>query len=287
MRLTSSFASLASALFCLAAVLPASAAEALGVWEYGPGQVADAPATVGAEIPAGVAFTAGNELARVSLAKAPQSNLLLAPNSKIILEEVGDSIIVHLESGIVQANIANKGVYHDLHVVGAALDVRVTGTLFVVERVKADTDYVALVEGKVKVNLRKEVALALNQQDGGVELVSHQGLGASVSGGLGSIEALAARPQVTSSSILRSNSVQEQGTHGSSGWNEDQALQATTVTQDEVSHSVTENVRNTVSDQVSQQVTQQVSQQVTQTIVQEVVGGSSNPLSGPPAPPAH
>lgn len=277
-----------SALFSLAALLslslPASAAEILGVWQHGPGQVAGAAAEVGTKIPAAEVFTAGDELVRVTLAKAPESNLLLAPNSKAFLVEEGDSIIVHLESGTLQANINNKGVYHDLHVVGAALDVRVTGTLFVVERVKADTDYVALVEGKVKVNLRKEVALALNQQDGGVELLAHQGLGGSVGGGLGAIEALAARPQVTTNSVLRGNSVQEQAVHGTGGWGDDQAMAATTA-QESVTTNINENVRQVVTEQVSQQVTTQVSEQVTNTVVQEVVGGAT-PLAAPPAPPA-
>jgi hypothetical protein len=265
-------------------MMPLTAAEVLGIWQHGPGQVADAAAQVGSEIPAGTVFTAGDELVRVTLLKAPQSSLLLAPNSKAFLVEEGDSIVVHLEAGTLQANINDKGLYHDLHVVGAALDVRVTGTLFVVERVKADTDYVALVEGKVKVNLRKEVALALNQQDGGVELLAHQGLGGSVGGGLGSIEALAARPQVTTTSVLRANSVQEQAVHGSGGWSEDQAMAAVT-SQESVTNTVNENVRQVVTEQVSQQVSQQVSEQVTNTVVQEVVGGAA-PLAAPPAPPA-
>ena len=55
-------------------------------------------------------------------------------------------------------DVADKAPYSGVRVRGAALDVRVTGTLFVVERTRRDADYVALARGTVKVGLRPEVA---------------------------------------------------------------------------------------------------------------------------------
>ena len=113
-----------------------AAAEALATWQFGPGLIAEVPAAVGAEIPADTRITAGDSLTRVTLVKAPQSHLVLAPGSIITLREVDGGLVVELVEGVVQANIEDKGPYADLHIVGAAIDVRVTGTLFIVERVK-------------------------------------------------------------------------------------------------------------------------------------------------------
>jgi hypothetical protein len=283
MRLSSVLCALAlSPLF--ACGFAAEGIVALGTWSYGPGTIADVPAVEGSVVAADTEVVAGDTIVRLNLAKAPQSILLLEPGTHLRLIEEGTSIIVRLESGTLQANIDDKGPYSDLHVVGAALDVRVTGTLFVVERVKADTDYVALVQGKVKVNLRREVAQALNQSDGGVELISHQGVGGSATGGLASIDALSARPQLASSFSARTP-VRDQGLGGHGDWNADHGLTQTTVIASSLNANVVEQVRQQVSQQVSNQVTQQVSQQVTQTIVQEVIGGTATPLGTPPAPP--
>ena len=263
-----------------------AAAEALATWQFGPGTIADVPAAVGAEIPADTLITAGNSLTRVTLAKAPQSHLVLAPGSVIRLREASGGLVVELVEGVVQANIEDKGPYADLHVVGAAIDVRVTGTLFIVERVKKDTDYVALVQGTVRVNLRKEVALALNQDNGGVELLSRQGLSGSTEGGLGAVTALNSRPQVPSTFAARATSVQEQALAGTGGWEDDRGMELTAgLALEELSGGVIEAIRQEVSEQVADQVVQDVANEITSTIVQEVVGGVQMPLAGPPAPP--
>ncbi len=279
MRLSSVFCALAlSPLF--ACSFAAEAVATLGTWSYGPGTIAEVPAVEGSVVAADTEVVAGDAIVRLNLAKAPQSILLLEPGTHLRLIEEGTSLIVRLESGTVQANIEDKGPYSDLHVVGAALDVRVTGTLFVVERVKADTDYVALVQGKVKVNLRREVAQALNQGENGVDLTSRQGVGGSASGGLASVDALSARPQLSSSFASRT-SVRDQGLGGSGDWNTDHGLSQTTAITSDINSNIVDQVRQQISDQVSNQV----SQQVTQTIVQEVIGGSSTPLGTPPSPP--
>ena len=279
MRLSSVLCALALSPL-IACAFAAEGVAALGTWSYGPGTIAEVPAVEGSVIAADTVVVAGDAIVRLSLAKAPQSILLLEPGTHLRLIEEGTSLIVRLESGTVQANIEDKGPYSDLHVVGAALDVKVTGTLFVVERVKADTDYVALVQGKLKVNLRRDVAQALNQADGGVDLNSRQGIGGSASGGLASLDVLSARPQLSSSFASRS-SVRDQGLGGNGNWNTDNGLNQTTAITSDINSNIVDQVRQQVSDQVSDQV----SQQVTQTIVEEVIGGSSTPLGTPPSPP--
>lgn len=261
-----------------------AAAESLGTWQFGTGTVGGTAATVGTEIPADTVVASGDGPIRVNLAKAPKSNLLLAPGSSLRLVEEGDSIIVRLESGVLQANIADKGAYRDLHVVGAAIDIRVTGTLFVVERVKKDTDYVALVEGKVKVNLRKDVAQALNQEDGGIELISRQGVGGSATG-LTSVDTLASRPQLPTTMSARSSSVRDDALNGEGGWSEDQGMEVTNEVTEALGGSIVDQVRQEIADQVSDQIIREVSDQVTDAIVQDVVGGGFAPLGEPPAPP--
>ena len=263
-----------------------AAAEALATWQFGTGKVADVPAEVGVEIPADTLISAGDGLARVTLAKAPQSHLVLAPGSVVTLREDAGGLVVELIEGVVQANIEDKGPYADLHVVGATIDVRVTGTLFIVERVNKDTDYVALVQGKVQVNLRKEVALALNQDNGGVELLSRQGLSSSTADGLGPVTALNSRPQVPATFAARATSVREQSGSGSGGWNDDLAMELTSgLALEELTGNIVDAIRQQVSDQVANQVVQDVSAEITNTIVLEVVGGVQAPLAGPPLPP--
>ncbi len=262
-----------------------AAAESLGTWQFGSGTVGGAAAAPGTAIPADTLVASGDGPIRLNLTKAPKSNLLLSPGSSLRLVEEGDSIIVHLETGVLQANIDGKGPYADLHVVGAAIDVRVTGTLFVVERVKKDTDYVALVEGKVKVNLRKDVAQALNQQDGGIELISRQGLGGSASG-LTSVDTLASRPQLPTTMSARSgSSVRDAALGGSGGWGDDHGMDVTGEVTEALAGSIADQVRQEIADQVSDQIIRDVSDQVTDAIVQDVVGGGYAPLGEPPAPP--
>jgi len=261
-----------------------AAAESLGTWQFGTGTVGGAAAEVGTAIPADTLITSGDGPIRVNLAKAPKSNLLLAPGSSLRLVEEGDSIVVRLESGVLQANIADKGPYGDLHVVGAAIDVRVTGTLFVVERVKKDTDYVALVEGKVKVNLRKDVAQALNQQDGGIELISRQGVGGSAVG-LTGVDTLASRPQLPTTMSARSSTVRDSALGGTGGWGEDHGMDVTSEVTEALAGTIADQVRQEIADQVADQIVRDVTNQVTDAIVQDVVGGGFAPLGEPPAPP--
>lgn len=261
------------------------AAENLAVWQFGAGTIDNQPAVVGGEIGSAAVIASGDGMVRVSLAKAPKSLLMLSPHSIIRIEEAaGDQVIVHLDQGILQANISDKGPYSELHVVGAAVDVRVTGTLFVIERVKADTDYVALVEGRVQVNLRKDVAVALNEQGKSIDLSARQGLGGSLNG-FAPVDTLTGRPQLPVVAS-RSGTVRESGTTTTGGWDEDMAMEMTTgALFGDVSDSILDEVRSEITQQVSEQVITDVTNQVTDTIVQQIIGGVDQPLASPPGPP--
>ncbi len=276
------------ALALLALSTIASAADDLGVWQFGSGTIASKSAVVGGLIAPDAAIASGEGIIRITLAKAPDCHLMLSPHTIVRLtEEDGGHLMVHLDQGVLQANIGDKGPYQDLHVLGSTLDIRVTGTLFVVERVKADTDYIALVEGKVQVNLRKDVAVALNQEGQAVDLSARQGLGGSVGGGFAPVDTLTGRPQLPVTA-MRSGSVRNNGTTTTGGWSEDRAMGMTDgMPTDDVSRNVIDEVRSTIIEQVSQQVIVDISQQVTDTIVQEVIGGGgfAQPLAGPPGPP--
>ncbi len=177
-------------------------AQDLGVWQEGAGTIGAAPAKAGALIGEGVPAAApAKSPARLKLLTAPNSVVTLGPGAEVSLatetDAAGSHLIIALERGAVEVSLGNKGSYRDVLVRGAAMNVRVTGTLFVVERVRRDADYVALVNGHVKVGLRKEVADALGKPGEEVDLLPHQGLGASQGGGLGQTESISSRPSVT------------------------------------------------------------------------------------------
>jgi hypothetical protein len=259
------------------------AADQLAVWQYGAGTIAAQPAEIGALIPAEALIASDTEMVRVTLAEAPQCHLTLSPHSRMHLTAADGHLFVYLDEGVLQANIGNKGPYSDVHVLGAAIDVRVTGTLFVVERVKGDTDYVALVEGRVRVNPRRDVALALSEQTHAIDLTARQGLGGTVQGGLMAVDTLTGRPQLTTGG---GRGVQQNAMTKVGGWDEDVAMALTNGFMfDDLSHPIADQLRSQISDQVSHEVVTEVTKQVTDTIVLQIIGGAAQPLAGPPTPP--
>jgi hypothetical protein len=186
----------------LSALLGGLGAQDLGVWKEGAGTIGAAPAKPGAMIGEGVPAAAPAKApARLLLLTAPNGVVTLGPGAEVSLttekDAAGSHLVIALERGAVEVSLGSRGSYRDVLVRGAAMNVRVTGTLFVVERVHRDADYVALVNGHVKVGLRKEVADALGKPGEEVDLLPHQGLGANLSGGLGQIDSLSSRPSVT------------------------------------------------------------------------------------------
>ena len=198
----------------------------VATWTQGEGTIDKSSATPGSTITIGqrLASTA-KQPAKVYFAAPLAGSLTLSPDAALtlVVETVADTqeLVIELEAGAVQVDLLDKGGFANVRVRGAALDIRVTGTLFVVQRVKRDSDYVALVQGKLSAGLRKEVAEALGQGQR-FDIDSRQGIGASTSGGLEQIASLTNRPQIAS---LKS-SIKDQATgdqEGDGGWDKDLA----------------------------------------------------------------
>lgn len=216
-----------AALSSLVAAEQAPPASPIATWTLGEGTVAAASAQPGSDIAIGqrVAATSGQP-AKLAFAAPLSGSLTLSPGAALtmVIETVADTreLVIDLDAGAVQVDLHDKGAFAGVRVRGAALDVRVTGTLFVVQRVKRDADYVALVQGKLNAGLRKDVADALNKHER-FDIDSRQGIGASSSGGLDQIASLSNRPQIAS---LKA-SIKDQATaakNGDGGWNKDMAL---------------------------------------------------------------
>lgn len=216
----------------LAAAL--AAADPVGMWRFGVGSVDGQPARIGTLVLTGQEVVAADAAPlRLVCHEAPGITAVLAAGSKgrFAIEagtDGGRQLVFELERGAVQLDVTDRRPYSGVRVRGAALDVRVTGTLFVVERTRRDADYVALVRGKVHVGLRPEVAKALGRA-GELELLERQGVSGDATTGLGTPTALAARPQIAFAAGLRA-SVADQGSGASdqgTGWDTDLAAELT------------------------------------------------------------
>lgn len=259
---------------CLVSSLPA--AEDFGplaAWNQGEGRIAGAAAVPGQPIVAGAEIAAGaGGPVRVALTIAPGNTLTLGPGAALRLIEEheagkGRRLVIELERGAVQVDLANKGDYLDVHVRGAAIDVRVTGTLFVVDRIRRDADYVALVKGAVKVGLRKEVADALGKKQE-LDLSPRQGVGGTTGAGLGGVDNLNNQPKVDGKS---KGNAQEQGNapkEGDGGWGGD---------------GLGDDLFNQFGDELGKSLLDDLGNSLTDQILQINFGGSL--LGGPPGPP--
>ena len=194
-------------------------AQELATWQVGTGTVNGVGAHPGMMIADGVLVAdSGTQPARVVLLTAPKSVITLGANAafSLAVEDQGGAkhLIIALDRGAIEVSLGNKGGYADVIVRGAAMNVRVTGTLFVVERVRRDADYVALVSGHVKVGLRREIADALHKPGEEVDLQQHQGLSGTTGSGLGPIEILSGRPSVGDTT----HTIHDQSTLGNGSW---------------------------------------------------------------------
>lgn len=211
----------------LAADPVAPPSQPLATWSLGDGTIAGSSIRPGADIALGqVVASSSTHPAKLVFAAPLVGSLTLSPGAALTLleEDTGGQreLVIDLAEGAVQVDLDGKGGYAAVRVRGAALDIRVTGTLFVVQRVKRDADYVALVQGKLNAGLRKEVADALGQGQR-FDLDSRQGVGASTTGGMEAIASLVNRPQIAS----LKQSIKEQATgpkEGDGGWDKDLAL---------------------------------------------------------------
>jgi hypothetical protein len=206
-----------------------AAADPIATWKAGDGTIGTAAAAVGATIDFDVALTAGAKTpAAIHLANIPDSAITLAPGTSLTLHQEGDHVLViALAQGDVQVDVTGQTAYSAIIVRGEAADVRITGTLFVVERVRHDENYVAMVHGKASVLLRRLKADGLADPDAPkVDLLSHQGVDASRDGGLGAVETLNNRPQIAAADreSIRAQGLADQA--GDGGWNRDDASAA-------------------------------------------------------------
>ncbi len=209
-------------------------ADPVGMCRFGIGSVDGQPVKVGTMVLTGQEVVASNAAPlRLVCHEAPGITAVLAAGSKgrFAIEADGAGgrqLVLDLEAGAVQMDVTDKAPYSGVRVRGAALDVRVTGTLFVVERTRRDADYVALVRGQVKVGLRPEVAKALGKA-GELELLERQGVSADSASGVGAPSALSARPQIAFAAGLRA-AVADQGSGASdqgTGWDIDLGAELT------------------------------------------------------------
>jgi hypothetical protein len=229
----------------------------------------------------------GRQVARLDFAPPAAGFILLAPHSELHLtqiEEAGQpSLLISIDAGRIEVSLDQRGSYQDVHVQGGFIDVRVTGTLFVVERQAHDTDYVALVHGKVSVRLRSDVttAVAAGARDH-VELDDHQGISGGANGLSGTTDSLGSRPQV-----LAASSVHDQGTAQGGNWDEDDALHLIENGGQGGGHlsglhDIDASIQGTISQQVSDTIAHNIETQITTEVVNQTLGGG--PIFGSPPP---
>jgi hypothetical protein len=284
--------------FCLAMLPCVRAAEGaatavpsspVATWSLGEGVVAEAPAHPGSDIAVGQRVTSSAEKpAKIDLAAPMTGTLTLSPGStfSFVVETIAETqeLVIDLSAGAVQIDLRNKGTFAAVRVRGAALDVRVTGTLFVVERIKRDEDYIALIQGKVKVSLRKEVADALGSSGQSFELENRQGVGATVGGGLGVMASLTNRPQIASA---KRKNIKEQSTgpqEGNGGWDKDLALDFLNDLLDQLGFN--EALINELTDALGESLFEDMHAGPGDQVINRVfLNASSGVLGAPPPPP--
>ena len=198
----------------------------IGTWTAGDGTIGGAAATANAAIVPDAPLASGAKTpADFSLATIPPSKITLGPGTALSLhQDDGNVLVIVLTQGDVQVDVQGQKAYSAIIVRGEAADVKITGTLFVVERVRHDENYVAMVEGRAHIKLRRQLANGLFDPDApSVDLIAHQGVDASKENGLGAIETLNNRPQISSADH---DSIRTQGLAdevGDGGWGHDDA----------------------------------------------------------------
>ncbi len=242
----------------------------LALWRAGKGTINGVKATRNAPVGAETLVAAGDAPIQLDLAKAPETAIYLAPGGTLRIQEQGDRCLVLLDEGAAQLDVRNRGQYASIHVIGASADVKVTGTLFIVERGQESNDFVALIEGKITVSLREEVRRALpDQADSTIELVSRQGIAVGV-GGLGQIISLPAQPRLPSSAAARGIQAQV-GSGEGSNWDQDGG-------------PVVDDSHGTINDEVENGMHEDVSNAIEKDIATTVIENElqSQALDGPP-----
>jgi hypothetical protein len=262
----------------------------------------------GAEIFAGQSLVvAGTTVARLEFTAPTQGMLILLPESQLMLsrelsqdkpkkkpnqkadEKAPTDFIVELQRGRVETQLNALGDFASLQVRGAALSVRVTGTIFVVDRTRRDSDYVAMVLGKVSVTLRREIAALLQRTNPPVEITAGQGLGGNTQTGVGEVQTLSAPASVTAfpKAVANLGLVPEAGfapgagTGGvldSGGGSQIIVTElAPIIFEPALPQQIVEEINNAVTEQITTQIVEEVTQQI--------IGNAPTELPTPPALP--
>jgi hypothetical protein len=269
----------AGVLLTLLGSIASVAAEDLATWTDGAGTIAAAPATPAAVIADGVTFACGaTGPAHVAFTTAPGSIMTLGANASGTLsvetDALGKHLILVVNQGAIEVNIKDKGTYVDFHTRGAVMDVRITGTLFIFERVHRDRDYIALIEGHVTVKLRREIVESLGKGTSEeVALQPHQGLPAQLGTGLGAVEHISGHP-----SVLDARSLHAQGASGASQGGSLGAGELTT----NIGKAITESTGTALFEDIDKGV---LSIQILGTAL--AGSGAATPLGPPPGHPGH
>ncbi len=151
----------------------------------------------------GEAIVSGTAPTSFTLAQAPRARFRLPANATASVHvDAAGRAVVDLEAGTIEADVDERGPYPAIIVRGAAMEVRVTGTLFVVQRVRRDADYVALIQGRVVVGLRQEVLALLGRDVPDLTLTDRQGVGAGPAG-FEAIDTLSSRPILGAAASIR------------------------------------------------------------------------------------
>lgn len=197
----------------------ALAGDALATWMLGNATVAERPVRPGAAIGLGqrIALAPGKP-GRLVLNRLEGSSITCAPGTALTMVEervdAGTDLVIDLEDGAVQVDVLARGPYAHVRVRGLASDVTVVGTIFLVQRVAKDRDYVAQVEGTVRVRPRTG--------DATVELTSREGVTVGLDG-LDRVDLLLTRPQLTPERLAQGD-LRRQGLTpdpAGGGWDQD------------------------------------------------------------------
>jgi hypothetical protein len=229
----------------------------------------------------------GRSLAQLRVLDAEGTVVTLNPNSEIHLQRRAlpdghDGLFICLDEGAIQVNVGAKGPYREVHVLGAALDITDVGTLFVVEKVARDTDFVAVVRGKVSVRLRQEVseAVAKGASDH-AELGERQGVSGGANG-MGVVQSLSSRPQLGGVT----SSISEHGGAppgpGGGDWDVDDAQTIIDASGPVISPD--DGVIDEILGHVDDSIVQSIETQVHNDVINQTIG-SGGGLGLPPGPP--
>ncbi len=174
----------------------AAADAALASWRAGGVSVAGAVAHSGTSVASGQAVTSEDtKPARIELSAPASGVLSLAPGTSLSLSvedhDGAHELVIVLDHGAVQIDLADKARYSDVEIRSGGMAVRIVGTLLVVEHVKGDESYAALVHGSIAVGARAAARsvrqwLALNSRQ------ASSWIGA----GFGPILSMSERPQI-------------------------------------------------------------------------------------------